>query len=127
MRRPAEGMQIDGFTLGARLHQGGFATIWGVTHALHRGAMIMKVPTILDGYDGPTIVGFEVEQMIMPRLTGPHVPRVVAVGGFEVMPYIVMEAVGGGPRCRCRTWWRLRRGWRRRCMRCTCNMWRIWT
>ena len=30
--------------------------------------MVMKVPTILDGYDGPTIVGFEVEQMIMPRL-----------------------------------------------------------
>ena len=79
MLRPFEGMQIDGFTLGARLHQGGFATIWAVTHALHRGAMIMKVPTILDGYDGPTIVGFEVEQMIMPRLAGPHVPRVVAV------------------------------------------------
>lgn len=96
MRRPVEGMQIDGFTLGARLHQGGFATIWAVTHALHQGALIMKVPTILDGYDGPTIVGFEVEQMIMPRLTGPHVPRVVAVGGFDQMPYIVMEAVGGG-------------------------------
>ena len=96
MLRPFEGMQIDGFTLGARLHQGGFATIWAVTHALHRGALIMKVPTILDGYDGPTIVGFEVEQMIMPRLTGPHVPRVVAVGGFDALPYIVMEAVGGG-------------------------------
>ncbi len=96
MRRPAEGMEIDGFTLGARLHQGGFASIWGVTHALHGGDMVMKVPTILDGYDGPTIVGFEVEQMIMPRLTGPHVPRVVAVGGFDDMPYIVMEAVGGG-------------------------------
>ena len=44
--------------------------------------MIMKVPTILDGYDAPTIVGREVAQMIMPRLSGPHVPRVVATVGF---------------------------------------------
>lgn len=49
MRRPRTGMEIDGFTLGGRLHQGGFATIWAVTHALYRGPMIMKVPTILDG------------------------------------------------------------------------------
>ncbi|MEO8244128.1 MAG: bifunctional serine/threonine-protein kinase/universal stress protein [bacterium] len=96
MRRPYSGMEIDGFTLGERLHQGGFATIWAVTHALHRTALVMKVPTILDGYDGPTIVGFEVEQMIMPRLTGVHVPKVCGVGGFDDMPYIVMEAVAGG-------------------------------
>ena len=76
-------MEIDGFTLGERLHQGGFATIWEVTHALYRTPMVMKVPTILDGYDGPTIVGFEVEQMIMPRLTGPHVPRVIGTGRFR--------------------------------------------
>ena len=96
MRRPQTGMEIDGFTLGGRLHQGGFATIWAVTHALYRGPMIMKVPTILDGFDGPTIVAFEVEQMIMPRLTGPHVPRVYGVGGFDDMPYVVMEAIAGG-------------------------------
>lgn len=96
MRRPQTGMEIDGFTLGERLHEGGFASIWAVTHALYRSPMIMKVPTILDGYDGPTIVGFEVEQMIMPRLTGPHVPRVFGTGGFDDMPYIVMEAIGGG-------------------------------
>jgi eukaryotic-like serine/threonine-protein kinase len=57
--------------------------------------MVMKVPTILDGHDGPTIAGFEVEQMIMPRLTGSHVPRVIAVGDFAVMPYIVTERVPG--------------------------------
>lgn len=96
MRRPQTGMEIDGFTLGERLHEGGFASIWAVTHALYRSPMIMKVPTILDGYDGPTIVGFEVEQMIMPRLTGPHVPKVLGVGSFDDMPYIVMEAIGGG-------------------------------
>jgi eukaryotic-like serine/threonine-protein kinase len=96
MRRPEQGQEIDGFTLGPLLHQGGFATIWEVTHALYRTPLIMKVPTILDGYDGPTIVGFEVEQMIMPRLSGPHVPRVFATGDFSVMPYIVTEKIPGG-------------------------------
>lgn len=96
MRRPQQGMVIDGFTLGKLLHRGGFATVWAVTHALYRSDMVMKVPTILDGYDGPTIVGFEIEQMILPRLTGPHVPRVLATGSFDDMAYIVMEAVPGG-------------------------------
>ena len=96
MRRPQTGLKIDGFTLGARLHQGGFATLWAVTHAELLSPMIMKVPTILNGYDGPTIVGFEVEQMIMPRLSGPHVPRIYGSGDFDDMPYVVMEAIAGG-------------------------------
>lgn len=93
--RPKEGLQIDGFTLGAQLHKGGFATVWDVTHPDHDLPMVMKVPTILDGDDAPTIVGFEVEQMIMPRLSGIHVPRVIAVGDFAVMPYIVTERIPG--------------------------------
>lgn len=96
MLRPHTGLEIDGFTLGDRLHTGGFATIWDVSHPLHRTPMAMKVPTVLDGDDGPAIVGFEVEQMILPRLTGPHVPRVMGTGGFEVMPYIVTERLPGG-------------------------------
>ena len=50
----------------------------------------------IKGYDGPTIVGFEVEQMIMPRLTGPHVPRVMGEGDFSQMAYIVTEKIPGG-------------------------------
>lgn len=94
--RPHPGLEIDGFILGEKLHSGGFATIWEVTHPDHSLPMVMKVPTILDGYDGPTIVGFEVEQMIAPRLTGPHVPRVIGTGSFDVMPYIVSEKIDGG-------------------------------
>ena len=94
--RPHAGLQIDGFTLGEKLHTGGFATIWEVTHPDHALPMVMKVPTILDGYDGPTIVGFEVEQMIMPRLSGPHVPKVIGIGDFDAMPYIVTEKIQGG-------------------------------
>ncbi len=95
--KPYTGLQIDGFILGERLHKGGFATIWDVTHPDHKLPMIMKVPTITDGFDGPTIVGFEVEQMIMPRLSGPHVPKIIAIGDFAVMPYIVCERIAGEP------------------------------
>jgi nucleotide-binding universal stress UspA family protein len=54
----------------------------------------MKLPLLRRGEDPLTIVGFEVEQMILARLSGPHVPRFVAAGDFE-MPYIVMEFVPG--------------------------------
>lgn len=93
--QPRPGLEIDGFTLGEMLHRGGFATIWEVTNPKYRTPMVMKIPTILDGDDGPTIVGFEVEQMIMPRLTGPHVPRVMGEGDFSALPYIVTERIPG--------------------------------
>jgi protein-serine/threonine kinase len=55
----------------------------------------MKVPRIKGGEDPATIVGYEVEQMIMPTLSGVHVPRYVARGDFTRQPYIVMEHIGG--------------------------------
>ncbi|NPD13925.1 protein kinase [Xinfangfangia sp. D13-10-4-6] len=94
-KRPHQGLEIDGFTLGEMLHRGGFATIWQVSHPDHPRDMVMKVPTILDGDDGPTIVGFETEQMILPRLSGPHIPEVIAMGDFAVMPYLVTEKLPG--------------------------------
>ncbi len=95
MLRPKTGLEIDGFTLGECLHTGGFATIWDVAHPQHLMPMVMKVPIILDGYDAAAIVGFEVEQMILPRLAGPYVPRLIAAGDFSVMPYVVTERIEG--------------------------------
>ena len=57
--------------------------------------MLMKVPRIGEGDDPAAIVSFEMEQMIMPRLTGVHVPKFVAVGDFAAQPYIVMERIPG--------------------------------
>jgi nucleotide-binding universal stress UspA family protein len=94
------GQVVDGFRLDALAHQGGMATLWNVSHAdpsLHDGAlpMIMKVPRLRGGEEPTAIVGFEVEQMIMPALAGPHVPRLVAKGEFTGLPYIVMERIEG--------------------------------
>ncbi len=98
------GERIDGFLLKAKLHQGGMATLWSVERVDEQGRavhppgepnLIMKVPRIKGGEDPATIVGFEVEQMVMPMLKGPHVPRFVGKGDFTGAPYIVMEHVPG--------------------------------
>lgn len=96
------GQVIDGFRLDAPLDAGGMAAFWRVSFADAADAgragfpMVMKVPLLRHGEDPLTIVGFEVEQMILARLSGPHVPRFVAAGDFE-RPYIVMEFVNGRP------------------------------
>lgn len=89
------GRVIDGFRIEARLHQGGMANLWQVSHPQHPGPLLMKVPRLRHGEDPATIVGFEVEQMILPTLQGPHVPRFVARGDFTQHPYIVMERIEG--------------------------------
>ena len=95
----APGMVVDGFRLDQLLHQGGMAHLWQVTEVNHQGdsrlQLVMKVPRIRGGDDPASIVGFEVEQMIMPMLTGPHCPRFIAKGDFTRQPYIVMERIAG--------------------------------
>ncbi len=95
----AGGQMIDRFQLVEKLHTGGMAYLWKVVEIDHAGEqrlpLIMKVPRIKGGEDPATIVGFEVEQMIMPMLGGPHVPKFIAKGDFTRQPYIVMERIEG--------------------------------
>jgi len=99
-----KGAVVDGFLLEKRLHQGGMASMWRVSRVDAEGQpapvadeppLIMKVPRIKGGEDPATIVGYEVEQMIMPALTGRHVPHYVARGDFTRQPFIVMEHIAG--------------------------------
>jgi protein-serine/threonine kinase len=92
------GQVLDGFRLEARLHQGGMANLWRVSRedGTDDGIeLLMKVPRIKGGEDPATIVGFEVEQMLMPQLSGPHVPRFVARGDWTRQAFIVMERIPG--------------------------------
>jgi serine/threonine protein kinase len=88
------GQVIDGFRLERQLEPGGMADFWRVTREGVDLPMIMKIPLLRRGEDPLTVVAFEVEQMILARLSGPHVPRFIAAGDFE-RPYIVMEFVVG--------------------------------
>jgi nucleotide-binding universal stress UspA family protein len=89
------GATIDGFLIGEKIHIGGMAELWSVTRPDIDVPILMKAPLILDGEDAEAIVGFEMEQMILPMLTGPHVPRFFAQGDFADQPYIVMERIPG--------------------------------
>ncbi|HJU71248.1 MAG TPA: bifunctional serine/threonine-protein kinase/universal stress protein [Paucimonas sp.] len=105
VQRPSATMIIDGFLLEEKLHKGGMATLWRVTDTqperiaqlglTPHAPLLMKLPILGDNDDPAAIVGFEVEQMIMPKLSGIHVPRFIASGDFTTQPYIVMELIAG--------------------------------
>ena len=89
------GAVIDGFTIGECVHNGGMATLWSVTRPDLAGPLLMKIPRVSEGEDPAAIVSFEMEQMILPRLTGPHVPTTFGTGDFSRQAYVVMECIPG--------------------------------
>jgi nucleotide-binding universal stress UspA family protein len=93
--RIQKGAVVDGFVVGDLLHTGGMASLRRVERPGISMPLLMKVPAMLEGEDPAAIVGFEMEQMILPRLSGIHVPKFVASGDFAVQPYIVMERIEG--------------------------------
>jgi len=89
------GAVLDGFTIGECVHHGGMATLWIVTHPDIPAPLLMKVPRVSEGEDPAAIVSFEMEQMILPRLQGPHVPAWFATGDFVRQAYVVIERISG--------------------------------
>ena len=89
------GSTLDGFLVGELIHRGGMAHLWEVSRSGDPAPMLMKIPVLHEGEDPAAIVSFEMEQMIMPRLKGQHVPRHIANGDFATQPYIVMERLSG--------------------------------
>lgn len=94
-RVPEPGLVIGGYTLAAPLHDGGMATLWRVTHPSQTFPLLMKLPHLGYGEGVTKLVGFEVERMLMPTLSGPHVPRFVDSGDDGDQPWLVMEHLAG--------------------------------
>jgi len=96
--RLVAGADVDGFRIGECIHAGGNGYLYRVSAPAGRDPgfpLVMKVPAIGRGQPSIAIVGFEIEQMILPALTGPYVPRAVATGDVVRVPYIVMEWIDG--------------------------------
>jgi len=89
------GAVLDGFTIGECVHHGGMATLWSVTHSDISAPLLMKIPRVGEGEDPAAIVSFEMEQMILPRLKGPHGPAWFATGDFAKQAYVVIERIPG--------------------------------
>jgi serine/threonine protein kinase len=101
LRAPETGIVVDGFRLEQPLSVAATAQFWRVSRAGGGTPLIMKIPRLEHGANPINIVGFEAEQMILPKLAGPHVPRFIAAGSLE-NPYIVMEFIPGGSLEDCR-------------------------
>ena len=99
MKLLAPGTELDGFTIEECLYSGGMAHIYRVRYtggAINPGfPLVMKVPRMTAGDGAENIVSFEVEYQLLQVLAGSHVPRFVAAGDLENVPYLVMEYVHG--------------------------------
>ena len=92
----APGSSLGGFKIDKVVYTGGMSTIWSVTGEGFTIPLVMKVPRYRSGDESSAVVGFEVELMILPRLTGRHVPRFIKSADFPNQPFIVMEDIPGG-------------------------------
>jgi len=93
--RYAPGTELDGFRIGERIHSGAMGHIFRVTGRDTGFPTIMKVPRVGAGESGEGLISYETESMVLPALSGPHVPRFVASGSLAQTPYLVTEWVEG--------------------------------
>jgi serine/threonine protein kinase len=97
--RPAErlapGDRVDDFTIVEHVHSGAQALLYSVTGPDTGFPMLMKVPLFRGGDPAQNMLSYDTEAMILPSLSGPHVPRFVALGDIRRVPYLVMERVAG--------------------------------
>ena len=95
----ATGTEVGGYRIARLLREGGMARLYTVeppAGAPPSFPLLMKVPKLGFSSHPGCLVGFEVEQMILRRLAGPHVPRLVASGDQGGTPWLVMERIAGG-------------------------------
>ena len=93
--RLSPGTEIDGFRVGKRVHSGAMGHILSVTQDGNPQPMLMKVPRIGPGESAEGLISFETEAMILPALSGPHVPRCYGTGDITRLPYLVIEHLPG--------------------------------
>jgi len=92
------GATLEGFRIEAQVHSGGMAVLYRVSRVAGADPgfpLLMKVPRLGHGEPASSLISFEVEQMVLEALDGPHVPRFVAKGELTRVPYLVMEHVEG--------------------------------
>jgi len=89
------GTEIAAYRVLEKLREGGMAVLYQVASTTGGEAGLLKVPKLDFGSHPACYAGFEVEQMILGRLAGPHVPRLLASGESDFGPYLVMEHIRG--------------------------------
>ena len=86
--------EIAGFRLGDKFRAGAMAELWRVSGA-DGTPCLLKAPRLGFGSHPACYAGFEVERIILGRLGGPHVPRLIADGEDVQAPWLIMEEISG--------------------------------
>jgi len=89
----AAGTKIAGHRVIDKFDEGSMAELYRVA-APDGELRLLKLPKLGFGSHPACYVGFEVEQMILARLSGPHVPHLFASGEHEDSPYLICEHLG---------------------------------
>ncbi len=89
------GIEIAACRVQEKLREGGMAVLYRVASIAGGEPGLLKVPKLAFGNHPACYAGFEVEQMILGRVAGPHVPRLLASGESDFGPYLVMEHIAG--------------------------------
>ena len=89
------GTEIAAYRVQEKLREGGMAVLYRVAPVAGGEPGLLKVPKLAFGSHPACYAGFEVEQMILGRVAGPHAPRLLASGESDFGPYLVMEHIAG--------------------------------
>ena len=89
------GTEIAGYRVQEKLREGGMAVLYRVAPPGDAEPCLLKVPKLAFGNHPACYAGFDVEQMILGRVAGPQVPRLLVKGEGEFGPYLVMEHITG--------------------------------
>jgi eukaryotic-like serine/threonine-protein kinase len=103
MNNVGTGQTIDGFKIMDCVHSGAMAQIYRVEYdpqISHGKAnpgfpMAMKIPRMQYEDGAENLISFEIEEQILPSLSGPYVPKFVTAGNLNQLPYLVMEYIEG--------------------------------
>jgi nucleotide-binding universal stress UspA family protein len=91
--------QIDGFTIGERVHSSAMASIFRVAAGPAGKVLgfpaIIKLPRLAAGEGASPLLGFQTESLVLPVLSSPHVPRFGGAGDIATNPYLVIEWIEG--------------------------------
>jgi len=93
--RRMPGELIDDFLVWEVLHPGAQGVVYRVTGRDTGFPLLMKVPRFQSADPAESLLNYETEAMILPVLSGPHVPRFVAAGDIRRLPYLVFEQIKG--------------------------------
>lgn len=87
------GSEVAGYRVLDKYLEGGMAALYRVA-AADGAVRLLKLPKLGYGSHSSCFAGFEVEQISLDRLSGPHVPRLFASGDHAGSPYLICEHLG---------------------------------